>query len=173
LTILLLRADTSTQLLIRKDYQKGIGMNITYRLLVLAFGLLIVGGCSEDDKPSVEQVEPALKTYLVLEKAKTCGGTVAVDWVSIHKIGDYESNLVGYPVYATFGVTCSEGSPWVSNDTSTANFTTVVRKKMSGEFECFMPEHFQQRRNAMERQTDALPQDLLKTDAPKPITAPR
>jgi hypothetical protein len=151
------------------------GMNNTYRLLFLALSLLIVGGCSEDEKPNIEQVEPALKTYLVMEKAKTCGGTVSVDRVSINKIGDFESKLDGYPVYATFAVICvesSNSSSWISDDTSTAEFTTVVRKKSSGEFECFMPEAFQQRRNAMERQTDVLPPDIMKTDAPKPITAP-
>ena len=151
-------------------------MNTTYRLLVLTLGLLIISGCSEDNKPTADQVEPALKMYLVLEKAKTCGGTVSVDRVSINKIGDFESKLDGYPVYATFGVSCSDGSnssSWVNDDTSTATFTTVVRKKMSGEYECFMPESFQQKQNAMQRQTDALPQDLMKTDVPKPITAPR
>ena len=148
-------------------------MNNTCWLIVLTVGLLVIGGCSDDEKPSIDQVEPALKTYLVMEKAKTCGGTVSVDRVSIYKIGDFQSELDGYPVYATFGVTCSEGSVWVSEDTSATNFTTVVRKKSSGEFECFMPEQFQQRRNAMERQTDAIPQDMLKPEAPKPITAPR
>ncbi len=148
-------------------------MNSSYRNLVLALGILIVGGCSSDDKPTVDQVEPALKTFLVMEKAKTCGGTVSVDRVSINKIGEFESKLDGYPVYATFGVTCSDGTLWASDDTSTANFTTVVRKKSSGEIECFMPEQFQQRRNAMERQTDAVPQDMLKPDAPKPIGVPR
>ena len=148
-------------------------MNTSYRLLALTLGFLFISGCSDDEKPTVEQVEPALKTFLVMEKAKTCGGTVTVDRVSVNKIGDFESKLDGYPVYATFGVTCSEGSTWISDDTSTANFTTVVRKKSSGEFECFMPEQFQQRRNAMERQTDVVPQDMLKPDAPKPITAPR
>jgi hypothetical protein len=148
-------------------------MNTIYRFIALSLGVLVISGCSGNDKPTVEQVEPALKTYLVLEKAKTCNGTVTVDRVSILKIGDFETKLDGYPVYATFGVVCSEGSVWTSDDTSTATFTTVVRKKMSGEFECFMPEAFQQRKNAMQRQIDALPQDLMRTDAPKPITAPR
>jgi hypothetical protein len=148
-------------------------MNTGYRFFVLTLVLLILSGCSDDDKPTVEQVEPALKVYLVIEKAKTCGGTITVDRVSINKIGDFETKLDGYPVYATFGVKCSEGSSWISDDTSTATFTTVVRKKTSGEFECFMPEQFQQRRNAMERQTDAVPQEMMKPEAPKPITAPR
>ena len=150
-------------------------MNTTYRLIVLTLGLFIVGGCSQDEMPTVEQVEPALKTYLVMEKAKTCGGTVSVDRVSINKIGEYDTKLAGYPVYATFAVICADGSntsSWISDDTSTATFTTLVQKKSTGEFVCFMPEGFQQRRNAMERQTDALPQDIMKTDAPKPITAP-
>jgi len=96
--------------------------------------------------------------------------------VTILKIGEFESKLDGFPVYATFGVTCSEASgssPWVSDDTTMSKFTAVVRKKTSGEFECFMPEQFQERRNAMERQTDVLPPDMMKTDAPKPITAPK
>jgi len=151
-------------------------MKTTSLLLLLVLGILNTIGCSQDEKPTAEQIEPALRTYLVMEKARTCGGTVSVDRVAINKIGDFESKLDGYPVYATFAVVCVDGSnssSWVSDDTSTANFTTVVRKKMSGEFECFMPELVQQRQNALQRQADGVDPNLLKTDAPKPITAPR
>ena len=149
-------------------------MKTVSRFLFLSLSLFLVA-CSDDDKPNVEQVEPALKTFLVLEKARTCGGTVTVDRVSIFKIGDYDGKLDGYPVYATFGVTCAEisgNSTWSSDDSSMAKFTAVVRKKTSGEFECFMPDAFKEQRNALQRQTDQVPDDLLKTDAPKPIKAP-
>ena len=144
-------------------------------ILFAVMGFLIVSGCSGDDKPAADAVEPALRSYLVLEKARTCGGTVTVDRVSINKIGDFESKLDGYPIYATFGVTCSDGansSSWISDDTSTSTFTVVVRKKTSGEYECFMPEAFRQRQNALQRQGNSVPDELLKTEVPKPISVP-
>ena len=144
----------------------------TISLLLLGVLGLFIGGCSQDEKPSVDDVIPALKTYLIMEKAKSCGGTVSVDRISILKIGDFESKLDGFPVYATFGVTCQESSnfsTWNSDDTSTVKFTAVVRKKMSGEFECFMPDLFKERQNAMERQQEALPSDMMKTETPKPV----
>jgi len=139
--------------------------------LLAVMGLLMISGCSEDI-PSTDQVEPALKTYLIAEKAKSCNGTVTVDRVAINKIGEFDSKLDGFPVYATFGVICSEGSTWINDDTSTATTTIVVRKKTSGELECFMPEIFRQRQNDMQKATNNVPDDMMKTDVPKPITAP-
>jgi hypothetical protein len=148
-------------------------MKSSYRFILATAGLLFAAGCSsEGSPPSAEEVEPALKHYLIMEKAKTCGGTVTVDRLSILKVGEFESKLDGFPVYATFGVSCVEGSGfsnWNSDDTSTTNFTTVVRRKMSGEIECFMPDLFKERQNAMQRQQNTLPQDVMKTEPPKPI----
>ena len=149
-------------------------MKTVSRFLFLSLSLLLIA-CSDDDKPNLDQVEPALKSYLTTEQARTCSGTVTVDRVSILKIGDFESKLDGFPVYATFGVTCSGingNSTWSSDDSSMAKFTAVVRKKTTGEFECFMPDAFKEQRNAFQKGTDQVPDDLLKSNAPKPITAP-
>ncbi len=136
---------------------------------VLSF--LVVSGCSQEDKPTMDQVEPALKSYLIAEKRKSCGGSITVDRLSVTRIGDFESKLDGWPVYATFVVACAEGentSTWQNDDTSAAAFASVVRKKLSGEYECFMPAQFQQTQNAMQKQMDALPPDM--TQAPQPKT---
>ncbi len=140
-------------------------------ILFALLSFLIVSGCSEDNKPTTDEVEPALKSYLIAEKRKTCGGSINVDRLSITKIGDFESKLDGWPVYATFGVTCVEGdnpSTWQNDDSLSTNWVSVVRKKMSGEYECFMPKQFQEGQNAMQKQMDALPQDLMQTQQPKP-----
>ena len=139
-------------------------------MLFAVLSFLVVSGCSEDDKPTTDQVDPLLRTYLIAEKRKSCGGSIAVDRLTITKIGDFDSKLDGFPVYATFGVSCTEGyntSTWQNDDTSAAAFASVVRKKMSGEYECFMPAQFRQSQNAMQKQIEALPQDLMQPQQPK------
>lgn len=134
-------------------------------MLVLALCLTTMIGCSEDRKPTAAEVEPALKVYLIGEKARTCAGKVTVDRLSITSVGEYDDNLGGWPVYATFGVTCVEGSSfstWSNDDPSNKTMASVVRKKLSGEYECFMPELFRQKESQLGRQMDALPQDLFK-----------
>jgi hypothetical protein len=139
-------------------------------ILFAVLSFLIVSGCSQDERPTTDQVEPLLRTYLIAEKRKSCGGSITVDRVTITRIGDFESKLDGWPVYATFGVTCAEGdntSVWQNEDTSATAFASVVRKKQSGEYECFMPAQFQQSQNAMQKQMDVLPQDLTTPQQPK------
>jgi hypothetical protein len=161
-----------TELRSLNHHPKGVDMKKIFLSLLGTLSLLIMSGCSLDEKPSTEQVEPALRAYLTMEKAKSCGGTVTVDRLSILRIGDFESKLDGFPVYATFGVTCTEGSNfsvWNNDDTSSTGLTTVVRKKSTGEFECFMPDVFKERQNAMQKGVDQVPQEMMKTEAPKPV----
>jgi hypothetical protein len=133
------------------------------RLAVVALGLIVLSGCSQDEKPTAQQVEPSLRAYLIGEKARNCGGRVTVDRLSITNIGDYDDKMGGWPIYATFGVTCVEGSnfsTWNSDDTSSTSMASVVRKKLSGEYECFMPEIFREKENQMQKQMDLLPTDV-------------
>lgn len=145
-------------------------MKSIFAALLAVLGLMMIG-CSEDI-PSTDQVEPALRTYLIAEKAKSCNGSVTVDRVSINKVGQFDSKLDGFPVYATFGVQCSEGTVWRNDDTSTTSTTIVVRKKISGEYECFTPEIFRQRQNDMQKATNNVPDDMMKGDVPKPVGVP-
>lgn len=140
-------------------------MNWIIRTMLVVFGFVLISGCSQDEKPTLQQAEPVLRAYLIGEKARSCGGgTVTVDRLSVTKVGEYEDKMGGWPVYATFGVTCVDGSnfsTWNNDDTSANAFASVIRKKLSGEYECFMPEIYRERESQMQKQMDALPTDLL------------
>ena len=121
-------------------------------------------GCSDRTAPSIAETEPLLRTFLTGEKAKTCGGTVNVDQMSIVRIGEYEDKYGGWPVYATFTFVCVEVSSissWTNDDTSSTKWVSVVREKSSGGYECYIPELFRQRENELSRQMDRLPTDMV------------
>jgi len=127
------------------------------RRLVLGLSLLAFAGCSGDEKPTAEKVEPALKAYLIAQKAKTCNGTVTLDRMSIQKIGDFDKQFGGWPVYATFSVTCKEGSnstTWHSDDASSEAMASLARKTASGDIECFMPAMFQNAEEQLKKQLE-------------------
>ncbi|MBM4160273.1 MAG: hypothetical protein FJ217_04145 [Ignavibacteria bacterium] len=136
------------------------------RLLVLGLSVLLLVGCSGSKKPTVAEVEPALRTFLTMEKGRSCAGSVTVDHLTITKIGEYEEKYVGWPVYATFAVTCVEGSSfstWSNDDTSTTSFTSVVREKLNGGYECYIPEQYRQRENPLAPQIEALPPGTIQS----------
>jgi hypothetical protein len=138
-------------------------MGYFIRILAASFILALLVGCSEKVKPSIAETEPWVRAYLTGEKAKTCDGTVSIDQLNITKIGDYEDKYGGWPVYALFSVTCVGGSSfstWTNEDTSATNWTTIVRQKMDGGYECYIPELFRQRDNALSREMDRLPTDM-------------
>ena len=139
-------------------------MGAIHRILAVILTLTIFIGCSEEQKPSTTEVEPLLKAYLIGEKARSCAGTVTVDRISVARIGDYEQKYGGWPVYATFGVTCVEGSSfsvWNNDDTSKTAIVSVVRQKLGGGYECYMPDIFREKDNALSRQMDALPPGMM------------
>jgi hypothetical protein len=133
------------------------------RIVAVCLMLILLISCSEKVKPSIAETEPLLKAYLVGEKAKTCGGTVSVDQMTITRIGDYEDKYGGWPVYAMFAVTCVEGSSfssWTNDDTSSTKWASIVREKGSGGYECYIPELFRVRENDLGKQMDRLPTDM-------------
>jgi hypothetical protein len=100
-------------------------------------------GCSLGSKPSIEEVKGPVETYL--KNQKKCSGRVTVDKLIIQKIGDYDDDLDGWPVYAIFAVTCQEPNlkeTWRGDEKSEA-MTAVVRKKIGG-YEAFMPKIFEE-----------------------------
>jgi hypothetical protein len=138
-------------------------MGYFIRMLSTSLLLVLIIGCSDKEKPSIAETEPGVRAYLMGEKAKSCGGTVTIDQLKITRIGDYEDKYGGWPVYAMFAVTCVEGSSfstWSNQDTSATNWATIVRQKMSGGYECYVPELFRQRENQMSREMDRLPTDM-------------
>ena len=125
--------------------------------------LVLLVGCSDKVKPSIAESEPGVRAYLLAEKQRTCAGTVTVDQLKITRIGDYEDKYGGWPVYAIFSVACVEGSGfsnWTNADTSSAHWVTIMRQKMDGGYECYIPEIFRERDNSLSREMDRLPTDM-------------
>jgi hypothetical protein len=132
-------------------------MHSFVRSLVLGLSLLAFVGCSGDEKPTAEEVEPALKAYLIAQKGKTCIGTVTLNRMSIQRIGDFDKQFGGWPVYATFSVTCKEGSnstTWNSDDPSSKAMASLARKTASGDIECSMPAMFQNAEEQLKQQLE-------------------
>jgi hypothetical protein len=118
-------------------------MTLRTATLCLLIGMFV--GCSNDTKPTTDEVEPALKAYLLAEKARTCKGKVEVERLTVTDVGDFDKQWGGWPVFATFSVTCYEAgnrSTWESNDPKDKVMTALVRKNAVGEYECFIPDMF-------------------------------
>ena len=124
---------------------------------ILILFLMAGAGCSSETKPTTDEVEPALKVYLLAEKAKTCSGNVTVEHMTVTEVGDFEKRFGGWPVYATFAVTCTEGMnklTWNSNDPSEKVMTCVCRKSSTGEYECFKPDMFRAAEDQIKKQME-------------------
>jgi hypothetical protein len=144
--------------------KEEMSMGFFIRTVAIGLVLSLFAGCSGAPKPSIAETEPLLKAFLTAEKAKSCGGTVSVDQMTITRIGDFEDKYSGWPVYAKFSVACVEGSSfstWANDDTSGNNWVSVVREKYGGGYECYVPELFRQRENELSRQMDRLPTDMV------------
>jgi hypothetical protein len=131
--------------------------SMTNRTVILCLLLAVFGGCTGDTKPSTDEVEPALKAYLIAAKAKTCSSRVDVERLAVTDVGDFDKRWGGWPVYATFSVTCYEGgnrSTWNSNDPSDKVVASVVRRNAAGEYECFLPDMFREAEEQMKKQME-------------------
>ena len=102
-------------------------------------------------KPSIAEVEPALKAYLETEASGS--GSATVSQLSVTRVGDFVKEIGGWPVYGSYTMTTEQysqiqGAPAVTtasqsvdpNDNSAIGF---VRRTATGAVECFMPELFQ------------------------------
>jgi hypothetical protein len=131
--------------------------SMTNRTVILCLLLAVFGGCTGDTKPSTDEVEPALKAYLIAAKAKTCSSRVDVERLAVTDVGDFDKRWGGWPVYATFSVTCYVGgnrSTWNSNDPSDKVVASVVRRNAAGEYECFLPDMFREAEEQMKKQME-------------------
>jgi hypothetical protein len=143
--------------------KEGCTMCYFIRILAASLILVLLVGCSDKVKPSIAEIEPGVRGYLLAEKKRTCGGNVSVDHLKITRIGDYEDKYSGWPVYAMFSVACVEESGfsnWTNDDTSSAHWVTIIRQKMDGGYECYIPEIFRERDNSLSREMDRLPTDM-------------
>jgi hypothetical protein len=136
---------------------RGPNSSMTTRTVILFLLLAVFGGCTSDTKPSTDEVEPALKAYLIAAKAKTCSGRVEVDRLAVTEVGEFDKRWEGWPVYATFSVTCYEGgnrSTWNSNDPSDKVMASLVRRNTTGDYECFLPDMFREAEEQLKKQME-------------------
>ncbi|MCX6144090.1 MAG: hypothetical protein NTZ35_12825 [Ignavibacteriales bacterium] len=127
------------------------------RITIVCMLLVAFAACSSDTKPTMDEVEPALKTYLLAEKARTCNGKVEVERLTVTGVGEFDKQWGGWPVYATFAVTCFDGgnrTTWESNDPSEKVMTSLVRKNAAGDYECFIPDMFRDAQEQMKKQLE-------------------
>jgi hypothetical protein len=128
-----------------------------YRMIILSLFLWTFIGCSDDAKPTPDEVRPALKSYLLAEKAKTCNGRVEVERLTVTSVEEFDKRWGGYPVYATFAVTCFDGgnrTTWNSNDPSQKVMASLVRKNSAGDYECFLPDMFRDAQDQLKKQME-------------------
>jgi hypothetical protein len=128
-----------------------------YRMVILSLFMWTFIGCSDDTKPTPDEVQPALKSYLLAEKAKTCNGRVEVERLTVTSVGEFDKRWGGYPVYATFSVTCFDGgnrTTWNSNDPSEKVMASLVRKNSAGDYECFLPDMFRDAQDQLKKQME-------------------
>jgi hypothetical protein len=115
-----------------------------YFLVIVALVLIFLGyrHFSSGAKPSADDVEPLLNTYLVTDKKGTC----TVTHLSDISIGDFSEQFEGWAVYASTEVTCHDG-----NTTGTYNgldhakervAEAFARRTVTGAVELFIPQLF-------------------------------
>lgn len=118
--------------------------------------------CSGDSNPGTEDVEHAVKSYLLAEKAKSCGGRVELERLNVLAVGDFDKQWGGWPVYTTFSITCYDGgsrTTWKTSDGSDKVITAFARKTPSGEFECFIPDKFREAHEQLRQQLENMPKN--------------
>jgi hypothetical protein len=130
---------------------------MSFRIVAATVLASLLVGCSGDSNPGADEVEHALKSYLLAEKAKTCGGRVELERLRVIEVGEFDKQWGGWPAYATFTLTCYDGgnrTTWNSNDGSKKVITAFVRKTASGEYECFIPDTFREAQEQLKKQMD-------------------
>ena len=144
---------------IKKIMFQGKNKTILFVLSIIVL-LLSTQGCGGSGaKPSNEQVKKPIKTYL--KKQHKCSGDITVDKLIITKVGDYDKNFEGWPVYAIFDVNCQEGgisTTW-KGDGSDKAMTAVIRRGLGG-YEAFMPKIFEDGFRKLEGMTQDLNQKM-------------
>ena len=133
------------------------------KICVLTFVLLFInslvfaqGAKAFQRKPTIHEVEPVLKAYLVATQEGNCPGGVTVEELSSIRIGDYDNTLGGWPVYSKNKVICRSGKSTFTYDNtkhSANTITAVVRRTNLGKVECFTPEIFKQAFTQFEQAT--------------------
>ena len=123
---------------------------------------LCVAACGDSGggkPPSVDDVTPAIRAYLVAEHQRDCLGSLRLDTLTVTEVGGYEKSMGGYPVYARFATTCQQGrnsSTFNGLDPKSRAAAGYVRKTAGGSWEGYMPEVFRQGQLRAKQQLEQL-----------------
>ncbi|MCK5083242.1 MAG: hypothetical protein KAR31_10080 [Candidatus Omnitrophica bacterium] len=121
------------------DLTRGV-RKVVIIILLAAIGVFVYS--QRHGKPAVRAVESAVRDYLVGEDGKECSVRATVKRLKITRIGDFNRELKGWPVYSDFKVTCREPgftSSWVSGDKPDKGMTCVAQRIKSGKLVCGAP----------------------------------
>ena len=108
-------------------------------------------------KPSIAEVEPALKAYLAAQK--TGSGSVTVSQLSVTGVGDFSKEMKGWPVYGnSYTIKRQQGAytvttTWHPSGSNGNVAIAYARRTANGTIECFTPEIFQ---NAEKEMNDTM-----------------
>ncbi len=143
----------------------------------LVFGALqvslLLGGsaCSRSPgKPTLQQMQQPVGDYLLGYKKTSCDGEVRLQSVEVKRIGEFDKNLGGFPVFADFAVTCDArpsgimtvSSTFEANDGATTTAAVCYARPAGGAHSCFMPEIVRRAEQQMKRQMDEAMGKLVK-----------
>lgn len=132
-------------------------------LEMLCVGLLLsLCGCGDGTStqaPSAAEAKSALASYLVAEHQSRCQGRVTLDHLSVTRVGGFESNMGGYPIFAAYSTTCRHGasSETVNGMGQADAAAAYMRRPARGGWEAYMPDIFRRAQLQLDRQIqDAL-----------------
>jgi hypothetical protein len=111
----------------------------------VAFGVWHLRNSSAS-APSAGQIESLLKDYLLSGSSSNCSGTMTVEQLDSVAVGEFSSQMGGWPVYADHVETCRDGGTSTTYDGSKDVERKVVaafaRRTATGGLEVYTPEVF-------------------------------
>ena len=131
----------------------------------------LLSGCGGPSKPTPQQMNRAVGDFLVNNNGSSCDGNVSLNNVEVKRIGGYEKQLGGFPVYADYSVTC-EGrvgatnipltTTSVASDGATTQAAVCYARAAADGHECFMPEVLKNATRQMTQQVEEMMRKLPK-----------
>ena len=128
--------------------------------VLMGMVVLALSGCQRYEvgpKPSIAEVEPALKAYLAAQQ--TGSGSVTVSQLSVTGVGDFSKEMKGWPVYGnSYAIKRQQGAntvttTWHPSGSNGKVAMAYARRTANGTIECFTPEIFQ---NAEKEMNDTM-----------------
>jgi hypothetical protein len=128
-----------------KNAQKG-----SLTLIIIIIGVVVIGAYlffnRSSGKPSLVEVDGALRIFLVNDR---CEGQGTVNSISGLRLGEYDKQLGGWPVYSLYEASCnSVGSSGVKYTTEyksgpeQAKVPVAYARKSGGKTQVFIPDIF-------------------------------